>query len=707
MPDSANSSTPIPRTGVEQSWRIGVDIGGTFTDLVLADAAGGVRVFKVPSVPADPAQGAFDAVSAAAHGVGCSVPELLSRTALFVHGSTVATNTVLERSGARVGMLVSDGFRDALEIRRGLRENPWEHRLPYPPVLVPRFLRRPVGGRIGRNGRESSALPAVDIERAAAEFRRENVEAVVIALFNSYLNPAHEEEAAVELARHWPGTWVTRSAAIAPVMGEYERTSTAVLNAYITPRTVSYLQNLNRKLLELGLKRPLLLIQSNGGAIAVDQLAERPVTLLLSGPAAGVGALDFYSRAIGSSDLISMEIGGTSCDVLLMSAGKVAFTDALSIGGYDVVTRSVDVHSIGAGGGTIAHVVEGMLGIGPQGAGAIPGPACYGHGGTRATVTDAHVVLGRLRASAAPGRVLHIDEGLAFAAIEREVAAPLGVTSEVAAAGVIRLMEQKLLHAVQRLSVERGNDPRGFTLVAAGGAGPLHGAAVGRQLGCRRVYVPRLAGAFCALGMLHADVRHDYVRMQLGDLDAIDPARVERVFVALEDEAAHTLQQEGFAVTDTQLARLADLRYQAQQWDITVPLPGGAWNPARIRADFEAEHLRQYGHVQPDGVIEIVRQRVTGTGRLPPLQAATLEPTTAVPAPVTRRSVWLDAESGWVDTPVYEGWHLRPGQSLEGPAVVDEVTTTVLVGHGDRLLVDAAGNFVIELLLAGGTADKV
>lgn len=693
--------------GIDREWRIGVDIGGTFTDLVLADSIGNVRVFKVPTVPGDPAQGAFNAVSAAAIGAGCSVPQLLAHTALFVHGSTVATNTVLERSGARIGMLITDGFRDALEIRRGLRDNPWDHRVPYPPVLVPRFLRRPVTEGIDRHGNESHALTIADIASAAAEFKRENVDAVVISFFNSYMNSSHEDEAATELARHWPGAWVTRSAAIAPVMGEYERTSTAVLNAYITPRTVTYLQNLNRRLRELGLRRPMLLIQSNGGAISVDQVAERPVTLLLSGPAAGVGALDYYSRAIGSDDLISMEIGGTSCDVLLMSGGNIAFTDMLGIGGYDVVTRSVDVHSIGAGGGTIATVVQGMLTLGPQGAGAVPGPACYGHGGTRATVTDAQVVLGRLRASAAAGKVLHIDEALAREAVEREIAAPLGVSTEEAATGIVRLMEQKLLHAVQRLSVERGHDPRQFTLVAAGGAGPVHGAAVGRTLGCRRVYVPRLAGAFCALGMLHADVRHDYVRMQLGDLDTIDSSRIDQVFVALESEAQHTLDQEGFAAADTQLARLVDLRYVSQQWDITVPLVDDGWNPARIRAGFEAEHLRQYGHIQPGGAITVTRQRVTGMGRLPPLNTPVLIASDLVPQPFERRRVWLDPDTGWVDTPVYEGWDLRPGQSLAGPAVIDEHTTTVLVGPHDMLHVDDSGNFIIDLMDVELPDDKV
>jgi N-methylhydantoinase A len=695
------------KADVSARFRIGIDIGGTFTDLVLADATGSVRVFKVPTVPADPAQGAFDAVTAAAAGIGCTVEELLARTTLFVHGSTIATNTVLERSGAKVGLLVTDGFRDALEIRRGRRDNPWDHRTPYPPVLVPRYLRCPVGERVDSAGREVRALSEQDIADAVTTFAREGVDAVVVAFFNSFLDDTHEAEAARMLAQHWHGRWVTRSAAIAPVIGEYERTSTAVLNAYIAPRTVTYLHDLDRRLRALGLQRPLLLIQSNGGAISVEQIAERPVTLLLSGPAAGVGALDYYSRAIGSDNLVSMEIGGTSCDVLLMSGGHIGYTDQLSIGGYDVVTRSVDVHSIGAGGGTIARVVEGMLTLGPQGAGAVPGPACYGRGGTHATVTDAQVVLGRLRASSALNTALHIDAALAEAAIRREIAVPLGLSVEAAAAGIVRLMEQKLLHAVQRLSVERGHDPRRFTLVAAGGAGPVHGAEVARQLGCRRVYMPRMAGAFCALGMLHADVRHDYVRMQLGNLDTIDPARIGQTFSALEDEARQTLAAEGFAGDDSGCARLVDLRYASQQWDITVRLAGDGWDPRRIRADFEAEHLRQYGHIQPQGAIEITRQRVTGTGRLPRLQAPALDATDLQPTPAGHRPVWIDPRGGWIDTPVYAGWTLQPGQTIAGPAVVDEHTTTVLIGRGDMLTVDASGNYSISLRLdASAAADS-
>jgi N-methylhydantoinase A len=677
--------------------RIGVDIGGTFTDLVLAEADGRIAVVKVPSVPGDPAQGVLNGLAEAARREGGSVESLLARCALFVHGSTIATNTLLEGKGAKIGMVTTEGFRDSVEIRRGIRENPWEHRTPYRPVLAPRHLRRPARGRIDRAGNEVAVLEETDIEQAGALFREEGVESVAVCLFNSFLNDAHERRAAEALARRWPGRWVTLSSALAPIMGEYERGSTAALNAYVAPRTVAYLTALNERLSALGLPAPLLLIQNNGGAVSVEQVADRPVTLLLSGPAAGVGALNFYGQALGSHDLVSMEIGGTSCDVILMDGGKVAFTDQLDIGGYHAVIPSVEVHTIGAGGGTIARVDgAGLLEVGPQGAGARPGPACYGLGGEFPTVTDAQVSLGRLKPGTYAGGAVAIDAGLATAALDRVVAKPLGLDREAAAAGIIRLMEQKLLHAVQRLSIERGHDPKRFTLVACGGAGPLHGAAVGRALGCARVYVPRLSGAFCALGMLHADMRHDYVRVFLGRLDEIEPARLERVFAGLEGEARGTLAREGFAEGDIRLTRALDLRYIGQQWDIPVTIER-RFDAAAIRRAFDAEHDRLFGHTQPGGIIEITKTRVTGVAALPPLKPGTPAPADGPATPIEHRPVWLDEKRGWTKTAIYNGADLRPGHRIAGPAVIDEPTTTVLVGPDDRLTVDPAGNYLIEL----------
>ena len=398
-------TTPQPQA----PWRIGVDVGGTFTDLVLADATGATWVAKVPSVPADPSRGVLAAARRLADDLGLSLAHVCEQCALFVHGSTIATNTMLEGTGARVGLIATEGFRDTLEIRRGLREDQWNHRQPYAPVLVPRYLRKTVPGRIDCDGTEHRPLDLSGLADIVAGFEAEGVEAIAVALMNSFVNDRHELAVADALAKAWAGRWVTISAAVSPLMGEYERTSTAVVNAALSPRIVAYLRSLDRELADLGLRRPILLVQSNGGAASVDQLTAHPVSLLLSGPAAAVGALNLYRQAVDragvatgdAGNLISMEIGGTSCDVLLMSGGAVSTRDDVMIAGYHVSTPAIDIHTVGAGGGTIAGVDNaGLLYVGPEGAGADPGPACYRRGGTRPTVTDAQLVLGRLR----PGR---------------------------------------------------------------------------------------------------------------------------------------------------------------------------------------------------------------------------------------------------------------------------------------------------------------
>jgi N-methylhydantoinase A len=685
-----------------KSWRLGVDIGGTFTDLVAIDSNGAIHVHKVPTVAADPGQGVLAAVAMAASAQGLSSAEFLARVTLFAHGSTIATNTVLEAKGARVGLITSSGFRDALEIRRGYRDNPWDHRTPYAPVLVPRYLRLPIRGRLDRDGRETEALSDGDVTHATAAFRKEGVESVAVCLFNSYIDAQHETRVARQVGRDMPEVAITTSAHVVAVIGEYERSSTAVLNAYIAPRTVSYLRALNRRLAEIGLGVPLLLIQNNGGAVSVEEVAERPVALLLSGPAAGVGALTYYASAVGSDDLISMEIGGTSCDVILMQGGQVAFTDRLDIGGYVCVSPAVEIHTVGAGGGTIASVDSaGLLQVGPAGAGANPGPACYGLGGDEATITDAQLLLGRVKPGAMAGGSVELDPDKARHVIERKIAKPLGLSVDAAAAGMIRLMDQKLLHAVQRLSSERGHDPRRFTLVAAGGAGPLHGAAVGRALGSRRVYLPRLAGAFCAVGMLHSDVRHDYVRVHFADLDRADHAAIAAIFGDLEGEARATLARERFAAGDASTVRAMDLRYVGQQWDIAVPV-GNGFDAAVIRHDFEVEHERLFGHIQPGGAIEITKLRAAGIGRLPPLKHERRSPAKGAARASGHRRVWLSADTGWHDTPVFDPQTLAEGHRIEGPAVIDEATTTVLIGAGDRLEVDATGSYVV--MFDGGRA---
>ena len=737
-------------------YRIAVDVGGTFTDMVLVDGAGRFRVFKVPSVPADPSRGVLDVVEHAARSLATGVERLLADCALFLHGSTVATNTLLEGSGARVGMLVTRGFRDFLEARRGFRADPFDHRPPYPPVLVPRYLRLPVGGRMDARGVEVEPLDEADLEAAIETFRAEGVESVAVCLLHSFENGAHERRCAEVLRgrggpgfqhsgagsrSHHSGTaprsrhsgtgsrfehsgagprfkhsgatfeWVSLSHEVVPVIGEYERGSTTVVNAYIGPRVVRYLHALDERLRALGLGPELLVLQSNGRAISVRQVAMRPVNLVLSGPAGGVGALDYLASATGIDDLVTMEIGGTSCDVMLRAGGRVAITDRLEVGGYDLVSASVDINTVGAGGGTIAGAdAAGLLFAGPRGAGAVPGPAAYGRGGEEPTVTDAQLALGRLAPGPYAGGAVSLDLERARTALRARVGDPLGLGVEEAAIGVIRLVEQNLLQAVERISTERGRDPARFVLVAGGGAGPMHGAAVGRRLGARGVLVPRLAGVFCALGMLNADVGQDFARVFIAPLDAAAAGEAQAVYAALEDEARAWLRDGGFGPEAMRFEREADLRYAGQQWDVrisgisavseisaTAEAPAGA---AALRAAFEREYERLFGHVQPDSAVEITKLRVVGIGALPRLDPLRAEPCAAAPEPASVRDVYAFGPRGeplgFVPTPVYRGADLQPGHRLEGPLLVEERTTTVVAGPGDRIEMLPSGDLLMR-----------
>jgi N-methylhydantoinase A len=689
-------------TAITAPWRIAVDVGGTFTDMALVDGAGVMHTFKVLSVPGDPGEGVLNVIGRAAADLGLDEGDLLGGCGLFIHGSTIATNTMIVGSGARVGLFTTRGFRDSLEIRRGIRENQWDHRHPFPPVLAPRHLRLPVSGRIDADGSEHEALCRDDIMAGLEQFAADGVEAIAIAFINSFLNADHERACADIIAREWDGRWVSVSSDVTPVMGEYARTSTTVVNAYLAPRVVPYLEGLNERLKERGLGRSMLLLQSNGGAISVEQAAARPVNLVLSGPAGGVGALGLYGRAMDIDDLVSMEIGGTSCDVLLMSEGTVAVTDALEIEEYHLATPSVDIHTVGSGGGTIAEVDSaGMLHVGPHAAGAAPGPACYGLGGEAPTVTDAQVVLGRLRPGPMPGGSVSLDPDLAATAITSRLAEPLGIDLDRAANGVIELMEQNLLQAVERVSTERGHDPRKLVLVAGGGAGAMHGARVGRLFGCRRVYVPRQAGVLCAIGMLHSNLRQDFLRVVLGDLDTIDDGVVEGTYGELEDQAAGWLEAEGFSAADgadkRQITREIDVRYRSQLFSLRIALAGDGFDPVAVRAAFEYEHQRQFGHIQPHGAIEITSLRTVATGLLEPPTLARHELTTSIPRACESRGVFIDPARGRVDIAIFQGADLRPGHRLAGPLIIEEQTTTVYVGPNDMLEVDDSDNFVIHL----------
>ena len=507
---------------------------------------------------------------------------------------------MLEGKGAVVGLLTTTGFRDSLEARRGLRKDPWDHRTPYPPVLIPRYLRLPVGGRIDAKGNEIEPVNLDDVRTACAIFRDEGVESIAVCLLNSFVNTSHEDAVAKLVRDENVCAWVSVSSDIVPIMGEYERTSTTAVNAYVMPRVATYLTALQQKLIDMGLKTKLLMLQSNGGAASLDQLIRQPVNLLLSGPSAGVGAMQHLATGICENNLVSMEIGGTSCDVMLMHEGRVAITDALSVNDYDLVTPSVDIHTVGAGGGTISGIDgAGLMYAGPEGAGANPGPAAYGLGGTRPTVTDAHLVLGRMRPGPYAGGSVSLDMSLAEEALDTEIANPAGISRTDAAAGLIRIVEQNLLHAVERISIQRGYNPGRFILIACGGAGPMHGASVGRKLGARAVYIPRQAGAFCAIGMQHADVRRDFVQVVMRELNADTANVISEGYTHLAKQALEALQNEGFGKENTEFGYELDLHYEGQQWDVRVALDPDAM-PDEIRTAFEIEYDRQFGHINPE-----------------------------------------------------------------------------------------------------------
>ncbi|UVO35767.1 hydantoinase/oxoprolinase family protein [Bradyrhizobium arachidis] len=679
-------------------FRIGVDIGGTFTDLVVVDAEGGVHAFKSPSDPLDPASGVLNALDLGAKRLGRTSGELLSECSLFIHGSTIATNTLLEKKGAPVGLLTTEGFRDSLEIMRGIRQEVWDHRAASAPVLVPRYLRLPIRERLGHEGEELEPLDENAVRSAVKVLRDEGVQSIAIAFLHSYRNSAHEHRAREIVKETWPAAWVTCSADVAPIIGEYERTSTAVINAYIAPRVVPYLQALEKRLTNGGLKGDVLLVQSNGGAVSIPSVTERPVQLILSGPAAATGAIHHFSRDATSKKLLSIEVGGTSCDVAMLVDGQISMVDQLNIDGYHLAVPSVEIHTVGAGGGTIARAdSEGMLIVGPDGAGAKPGPAAYGLGGQRPTVTDAQLVLGRLRPGPYAGGAISLDLQRARNAIDIRLAKPLGISVEKAAAGILRLVEQNIQHAVERVSVERGHDPRGFTLLAAGGAGPLHGASVGRLLGCGAVYVPRLAGVFCAFGMCNTDVRHDYQRAWLKpiDLPGIQDELTHESSALINSVAIAPLIKEGFSRDAIAFRFGLDLRYVGQQW--TVRVDTDSFAPAGIRALFEQEHERLYGYTQPNGEIEIVNLRLTAFGRTQKIEVRATETSTSNPEPVELRSVWVDEIRGTMKVPVYDGRTLAPRQEIAGPAIIDEATTTILAGFGDHLKITDANNYLIML----------
>jgi N-methylhydantoinase A len=686
-------------------FRVATDIGGTFTDIAWCEhdpatgTVGLIRGWKTETTPDDLTQGVLNATA----GAGLAVSQL----EFFAHGTTVVINTLAERKGARVGLITTAGFRDVLEIARGNRPDLFNFRFRKPPPFVPRHLRREIAERVDHQGQVVRTIDTAALAPVLADFRAEGVEAIAVCFLHAYANPANEIAAVTAIRAAWPEIPVIASHATTREWREFERTSTAVLSAYVMPVVDRYLETLEQRLRAGGLARAPFIMQSNGGVVSVRQARRNPIVMVESGPAGGVLGAAVLAHAIGRPDVIALDIGGTTAKCSLIAGGRMRITTDYRIehdrfnAGYPIKTPVLDIVEIGTGGGSIAWFDDGgKLHVGPQSAGAHPGPVAYGRGGERPTVTDAHVLTGRIDPRAVLGRDGAVDLDRVRAAYG-ELGARIGTTPEATARGVLRVAEVNMENALKLVSINRGYDPRDFALVAYGGGGPLHAAALAAALRIPEVIVPAHAAVFSAWGMLLTDVRRDHLRTSVARLDRIDPAELATRFAELERQAQDELaDDEAVAGATTLIERAADMRYHGQEHTVKVDLPPGPIDAAAVATwveRFRDTHDRLY-RVRLDVPAEIVNLHLVTTSVLarPDLPQRAPGGARAESAITGRRAVDF-GEAGTLDAPVYDRERLEPGMTIAGPALVEERGAVALLGPGHTGSIDAYSNLLIRI----------
>ncbi len=665
-------------------YRIGIDVGGTFTDMVAVDDKGRVTLAKAASTPQDQSLGVMDGLDRLAEALGMPRAAMLKDTERVVHGTTVATNALLEMKGARVGLLTTEGHRDIIEMREGLKDDRYNLRMPPPVQLVPRNRRLGVHERMRADGRVEIPLDRVSLDRAIATLKRDGVESVAICYLHSWRDDRHERATAEAVRAAMPGVYISVSSTVLPQIKEYDRVCTTVVNAYVGPALERYLTRLETRFREAGYAGPVLIIQSHGGVATIVDSVRLAAGAVLSGPAGGVAGSRYAARLMRHGDLIPFDMGGTSTDISLVVGGEAAIASDRRLAGQRVALQSLDIASIGAGGGSIAHVDHGgVLDVGPESAGAVPGPACYGQGGTRATVTDANLVLGFLDAENFLGGRTKLDRRAAEAAVDR-VAKALGVERMAAAEGIARVINTHMAEGIRLVSVRRGVDPRRFAILSFGGAAGLHVTDVARQLDLARVIVPRLSAVMSAWGMLASDVRYELARTHIGDASRLDVADLRAAYREMEADGRRRLGSAAFA-GEIRVERSADMRYGEQIFEVSVPLDGIDLDapdlPQRMAQAFHDRHEELYTYSLPDQEPVLVNARVAVIGRLPALPQEPDLPARAPTRPRHRRRVYL---GGWREVPVYDFDALASDQAIDGPAVVEAATTTVLLRPGDR-----------------------
>ncbi len=693
---------------------VGIDIGGTFTDFAVA-AGSSLFFAKVPSTPADPGQAVIDGLVRIRENLGIA-PGDITR---LVQGTTVSTNALLEGKGAATGLITNRGFEDVLEIGRQNRSSLpgdfpiYDFSLQRPRPLVSRRHRAGVRGRISYNGGEIEPLSENDVVQACAALSAEGIGSIAVSLLGAYLDPSHERRVREILKRHHPESEVTLSSDVLPEFREYERTSTTVISAYLKPVMNRYLARLERRLREFGVRAPLEIMQSNGGITTARDAGQRAVYTLLSGPAGGVQGARYLAvdkdEQVGGN-LLTLDIGGTSTDLSLVVGGNPAFTSEARVGGHPVRTPMIEINTVGQGGGSIVRLdPAGGLQIGPDSAGADPGPVAYGRGGTEPTLTDAHLILGHLDPAARLGETIHLDPERSRAVFCEKIAGPMGLTVEEAAQGAIDIAIAKIRRAAGVISIEKGHDPRDFTLVAFGGAGPLYALRLAREMDIPRAVIPEGPGVLSALGLLTVDARHDFVRSEITPLDEADPVRLGDLFSEMTRQGSSELARAGFSPAEITLEAALDLRYVGQAYELKINL--GTFSPdcsddafsrmwpgaGALAAQFHRAHHQTYGHSAPEEPVQLVNLRLSAEGEVqkPRLRREEGERDPAPPGPRSHRPVYFSGE-GYVDTPIFWREDLAAGCRIAGPAIIQEAVSTTLVPPGFSVDSDPDGSLVAE-----------
>ena len=681
-------------------YSLGIDTGGTHTDLILIDrATGRAWTAKVSTTPADPLQGILRGIDRVLAASGTDMGQLDE----LVYGTTIVTNMLVQHQAVRTGLITTRGFRDVLEIGRAYRVgNIYDIQIERQPPLVPRDLRMEVTERVDFQGGVIQPLDEAGCRAVVRALKARGVTSIAVCFLHSYINPEHERQARAILAEDYPEAHVSLSVDINPVFREYERTSTTVVNAYVTPRMVEHLDEFERQAAVRGLPGRLYTMQANGGRATFRAARERPVYVTNSGPIAGAIAGAYVASLAGCPNAITLDMGGTSCDVSLIEKYAPRYAAESKVEGYPVQIPTIDLNIVGAGGGSVAWLDRGgSLRVGPQSAGADPGPVCYRMGGTQPTVTDANLVTGRLNPNYFLGGDMRLDVEAAETAIHDCIARPLGMTTLEAARGILEVANATMIRAIKLVSVERGYDPRDFALIAFGGAGPLHATRLAEELEIPVVIVPRYPGNTSALGLVLADVRHDYVATRIQCLDAVDPDLAEAAFLELETQAQAQLAREGIPVERRRLARSCDMRYFGQAYELNIPVQGAVQSGEdikRIGASFHTAHRQTYGHAMEGDPVDVVNYRVSAIGLSHGLEWSETSKS-GQDAIKDRREVYFDG--GFKLCSIYERRVLNPGQQVEGPAVIEQVGSTTVLSAAHTASVDKYGNLVIILTPAG------